>query len=722
MVFDLNEDLAKVEEVPLPETGAEVAVVHGRTIANWIEIADKVSAIAKTKKLSGPEKAENALLEQQLVALKARAGLEAPVVVTEVAERFRAIILSICLEPKIHPHSKTEKPSSQAQVRWNRKIDKTIATQPRFVQAIVERHGGIDGSTNCRDEWTANYVKWTQRSGASADVFVKAPHEAALIRSAHLDKRSGAVSGEDGFIFRTIEGKRTLCMLIDGAYVPIQGKEYKEQKISLSYWDPNARTWQKQAENPYAVKIKDIFSQFKRKTFGYEEVEWIEGRGTVLWNTIQLGSFDTATKKYLSITNIDELPLFKTTTVDELSERYGKKIDLKPGQWAVGFCVTRLTPDDNISDCHSYLEIVRPKQDNPAEFEIIPIGHQPYNFPQGLLQKLFSLGDTLRSGMHIFDESYYFSHRQRTAEWFVFNEGAEEIDRFKTALTQSIAQGKGGAMVFQPTGKNCAFWVQNVYRRVMLRPFSEGLKALAERILPSKGAERTERVFFDLSDDTLNTFVDDLVHSAQQEDIQELHSLLRHYVALLDPDSPTDIQLKFTENYAQKALKEYLAEALKIALRTQKLFKQDPSDAQYSNFLRSFARFFQFFSSTYLRNKLISIFLFIFLGSWRWITVSDINTEWNVLTSSHRESRCAKPDHYLYLPAALFKWQRHKNKRIFAMRRLLGMMGVAAQRQELPPQSRKRFSIDELLSDENFRPLREQTKAALDTIRQMLPG
>src|SRR6185503_4221549 len=125
---------------------------------------------------------------------------------------------------KIHPHSKTDKPSAQSEVRWNHKIDKTIATQPRFVQAVVGRHGP-DGAIQCRDDWTANYVKWTQRSGACDEVFVKTPNEAALIRNAHLDKRSGAVSGEEGFTFRTIEstGKHTLCMLIDGEYVPIQG-------------------------------------------------------------------------------------------------------------------------------------------------------------------------------------------------------------------------------------------------------------------------------------------------------------------------------------------------------------------------------------------------------------------------------------------------------------------------------------------------------------------
>lgn len=719
-VFDLNEDLAKVEETPLPETGAEDEVVNGRTIGNWIEIADRVSAMSKTKKLSGPEKVENGLLEQQLVALKARAGLKVPPLAEAVTQRFRTIILKYCQQPKIHPHGKTDKPSELFEARWNRKIDQTIATQPLFVQAVIGRHG-LDGSIQCRDDWTANYVKWTQRSGACDDVFVKAPNEVGLIRSTHLDKRSGAVSGENGFIFRNIEGKGTLCMLIDGEYMPIQGKAYKERKLSLSYWDPKTHEWKKQAENPYTLKVKDIFSQFKNKTFVYEEVEWIEGRGVALWNTIHLGSFDTTTKKHLSITTIDELPLFKTTTAAELSERYGRKIALQPGQWAVGFCVTRLTPDDNISDCHAYLEVVRPKGDNSNEFEIIPIGHQPYNFPQGPLQKLFSLGATLRSGTHIFDESYFVSHRQRTAEWFVFDKGSEKIDRLKTELTQSIAQGKADAMVFQPTGKNCAFWVQNIYRRVILRPFSEGLKALAERILPTDGAERTERVFFDLSDDALNSFVHDLVRAAKRDDIQELYALLRHYVALLDPSSPTNIRLEFVDDYDQIVLKQYLAEALKIALRTQKLFKQDPSDADYSNFLRCFARFFQWFSS-YLRTKLISLFLFIFLGSWRWVTVRDIDANGNILPSSHRESRWSKPDHYLYLPAALFKWQKRKNKQIFAIRKKLAEIGAAAKMKALPPETRRRFTIHELVSERDFDELNERNKAILDAIMKALPG
>lgn len=718
-VFDLNEDLAKVEETPLPEIGAEDEVVNGRTIGNWIAIAERVSEAAKKIKLSGPEKAEHALLEQQLVALKTRAGLKVPPVAQEVAERFRSIILKYCHQPKIHPHAKADKLSELSEARWKGKIDHTLATQPLFVQAIVERHG-TNGAIECRDDWTANYVKWTLRSGASDAVCIEAPNEAALIRSAHLDKRSGAVSKDKGFIFDTVDGKRTLCMRIDGAYVPIQGKAYKERKISLSYWNPTTRTWQKQAQNPYTLKIRDIFSQFKKKTFGYEEVEWIEGRGVVLWNTIHLGSFDTATKKHLSITTIDDLPLFKTTTAAELSERYGREITLTEGQWAVGFCVTRLTPDDNISDCHAYLEVVRPKRDSPTEFEIIPIGHQPYHFPQGPLEKLFSLGATLRSGMHIFDESYYFSHRQRTGEWFVFDKGAEKIDWLKTELTQSIMQGKGRAMVFQPTGKNCAFWVQNIYRRVILRPFSEELKQLAQRLLPNRRSEEIERVFFDLSDDTLNAFVNDLIEAADQEAIQHLYKLLREYVALLDPGAPTNVPLNFTENYAQKTLKDYLSQALKIALRTQKLFKQDPSDADYSNFLRCYARFLQWFSSTYIRNKLMSLLLFLCLGSWRWVSVRNVDANGNVLSSSHCESRCSKPDHYLYLPAALFKWQKRKDKQILAMRKLFGMMGAAAQRQELPSQSKKRFSIDELLSKENFEPLVKQTQPAVDMLKRLL--
>ena len=689
--FDLNEDLAKVEETPLPQVGAEEMVVNGHKIADWIAIAERVSAAAQRGGLNQNERTETALLEQQLIALKMRVNAVTTPVSTEDAQRFRAIILKYCHERKIHPRSKQEQPSEQIKQQWDQRINHTLANQPLFVQAVVGRHARSD-QIECRDEWTSNYVKWTLRSGASDDVFVKLPNECALLRASHLDKRSGAVSGDKGFIIK--DG--VLCMLIDAKYVPIHGRANKEKEITFSYWDKHDWIAQEKGPDAYTIKIKEVFAQFKRKTYGYQEIEWIGERGVVLWNTIHLGSYRPLTKEHLCCNTLDELPVFKKTTAEELSCRYGRTITLAQGQWAVGFCVTRLTPDDNISDCHSYLEIVRPLRNDPSQFEIIPLGHQPFNFPQGVYEKLMSLGATLPSGIHIFDESYYSSHRQRTAEWFVYDENAPQIEHLKTAINQSITQGKSGALVFQPTGNNCGYWVQTIYRQVILRDFSERLKTLAIRLLPPNGKERTERVFSELTDNTLNGYADQLIANADEAGLQELYTILCDYVSLLSRQKIQDSPLQFINNYARTEFKRYLATALRLTIRSQKLFKQDPFEAKYSNFLRHFANFGKWFSSLYLRNKIGSIFLFI-LGSWRGVNVHDVGEDGAVLTTTHRMSRFSKPDHFLHLPAALFKWQAAKENRIHELGRFLRLVKTAACHPESP---RNRKSWLEVLSED----------------------
>jgi hypothetical protein len=690
--FDLNEDLAKVEETPLPQVGGEEMVVNGRKIADWIAIAQRVTVAAQRAELNQTERTETALLEQQLIALKMRVATVTAPVAKEEAERFRAIILKYCHERKIHPRAKNDQPSEQIKRQWEQRITHTLQSQPLFVQAVVDRHAR-SSEIECRDEWTSNYVKWSLRSGASDDVFVKMPNECALIRAAHLDKRSGAVSGDKGFIIK--DG--VLCMRIDAEDVPIQGRANKEREITFSYWNKHEWVKQDKGQDAYTIKVKEIFAQFKKKTAGYEELEWIEGRGAVLWNTIHLGSYRPSTKTHLCCNSLDELPVFKKTTAEELSYRYGRPITLAQGQWAVGFCVTRLTPDDNISDCHSYLEIVRPLRADPTQFEIIPIGHQPFNFPQNLYQKLTSLGDTLPSGMHIFDESYYLTHRQRTAEWFVYDEGALQIQYLKTAINQSIAQGKGGALVFQPTGNNCSHWVQAIYRQVILHDFSERLKAVATRLLPPNGKERTERIFSELTDNTLNSYADQLIAQADKQDLQELYTILCDYISLLNRQPIQQSTLQFINNYAKTEFKRHLATALRLAIRSQKLFKQDPFEAKYSNFLRSFANFGRWFSSIYLRNKIASLFLFIFVGSWRGVNVHDVAEDGTVLTTTHRMSRFAKPDHFLYLPAALFKWQAAKENRIRELGRLLRLVKTAAR---FPESAKNRKSWLEVLSED----------------------
>lgn len=721
--FDLNEDLATVEETPLPETDGEEVKVNGRKIRDWIEIAEKVTAIAQKRGLNQTEHAEIALLEQQLIALKMRAKVNTDHPLTnEDKEYFRKIVLEYCRQSKIHPRSKHQQPSEQLQHRWQERINHTLESQPLFVKAVLARHTKNSG-IECRDEWTSNYVKWVVRSGASDEVFVKVPNECALIRSAHLDKRSGAISGDRGFTFQNQDGKSTLCMLIDGENLPIQGRKNKEREITFSYWDPQKQTWEKQQKGPdaYTIKIKEVFTQFKRKTSGYEEIEWMEERGAALWNTIHLGSYRPLTKRHLSCHTLDEIPLFKKTTAEELSLRYGRTITLKQGQWAVGFCVTRLTPDDNISDCHAYLEVVRPFRQDATEFEIIPIGHQPFNFPQGIYQKLLSLGDTLPSSIHIFDESYFASHRQRTAEWFVFEKDAPEIEYLKTAINQSIAQGKAGALIFQPTGNNCAHWVQAIYRQVILHNFSERLTSLATRLLPHNGKERTIRVFSELTDNALDGYADQLINDASEADLQELYTLLSDYLCLLARRRIQDSQLSFLKNnsdgemiYAKTDLKHHLATALRLTIRSQKLFKQDPFEAKYSNFLRYFANIGKWFSSIYVRNKIASIFLFVFLGSWRRVNVHDVGENGAVLTTTHKMSRFSKPDHFLYLPATLFKWQAAKENRIRELGKLLGLVKTAAR---IPESPKNRKSFLEVLS-EDF----ENVSHYADHVAQNLPS
>jgi hypothetical protein len=662
----------------------QASSIEGKTVAHWLRSAENKIASSKTKFLFAHEKREVELLERQHLALLYRSGAlkkgydrsAGEALAKQVEPVLRFYISHTKIFPGRHSHGEGEDLANLSAKEKERLVH-ACTRYPKLFEIILQKHEGRPGHF---DGWTADFVKWSLRSGCSIGVFVKTPNEREFFSKIHLDKRSGSIDGNKGIRFCDVGMfgcfKRTLCIKMDDRMVPIQG-DLKNRVITLN-----------NLINPEApgltIRINEIFKSFKMKTSSYENVDYLQG-GIRNWNAIRLGSYNSHTKTLDTVAADSVLRELKTkaplTTLsaNELEERYplSEGIALENGQYALAIRASRQKPNLNVLEAHGYAEIVCREGDR---YFIFPMGVQPIVLPQKALAKLFFITATHRAGLHYPDESFFLTQRQQIG--FLYPLSEAETVRLHQAVSQMQNKADQGNLLFQFGGTNCSYHVQRLFDQVIGAPFFDKIQEIADRAF-SRGNFLIEaidriqyrRAFEGLNHDLLHKILTKLIdHLWEEHNITELRELARLSQQLLSKayqsDIPIDLEMiSMTNPDCKKAVEALLFETIEAARPYRLDLFRSESDQGVLSSLNSLIKAAPW---RWLKRVLINTVFFIF-GSWRWaITRNEApNRPMIPFEASTVAGNPLVQEGYLNHPAALWEWIKNKESRIVRISEVL---------------------------------------------------
>lgn len=657
-----------------------------RPISAWLKSAAEKIDQMKKRFLFAHEKKQLDLLEQQHLALSYRSGAlskgydisQGEALATQVEPIIRAYISHPKIFPGRHQTAEGKEPAPLT-ARERERLIHACTRYPELFRKLIERHTQNPKAT---DEWTANFVKWSLRSGCSIGVFVKMPIERESLSKIHLDKRSGAIDGKKGIAFNDVGVfgcfRRTLCVKMDDKMQPIQG-DFKKRVVTL-----------KNLINPLApgltLRIKDILDSFGKKTHSYGQVDYLAG-GVRNWNSIHLGSYNGRTKK-LDTVAVDsvlrelktKVPLAKLTAV-EMQERYSLPTEpgLVNGQWALALRASRLKPNLNILEAHGYSEIVYKENDR---YFVFPMGVQPISLPQKDLAKLLYLTSTNKSGLHYPDESFFLKQRQQLG--ILFPLSREEEVRLHFAISAMHKSAQEGSLLFQFGGTNCSYHIQRLFDQVIAAPFYEKIQEIADKAF-SQGnflSETIDRMHFkkafeglnhDLLDKILGKLVDHLWEENNTSDLRELAQLCQQLLSkAYQREIPLDPSKISTDNPdCKQPLKAFVFETIEsVRFYRMDLFRIETDQA----LLSSLNKVIKLVPWRWMKQIFANTVLFL-LGSWRWIVVRKPSDTSNRTTARVEISAMAAnplvQEGYLNHPAALWEWMRRKDERLAKLQTIL---------------------------------------------------
>lgn len=550
-------------------------------------LKDRVTHLSK-EHLTKHERIQLKGIEQQLMAYDYRYDILKP-------EEDQGKIADLCqkLEKICKGYKKISKlyPGGDGNLTKNdkRQIHLLCQKYPRFAELLIKNNQNGKSSDFLTTEW----VKFCLREKCSNDVFTQFPHEKILISGCHLAKRTGAVHQSEGIKVINQSGRKVVAMKMNTAighseWVNILDKSLKVTLPNLINADAP----------PYELSIGEMFEQFKKKTQGYENVEYVED-GVVNWHSGILGSFDPSVGKYDVLRPhydtdwLDKVPAIARMNRQQLKEHYPGQTICENGQYGFDVSATRTRADYDIGDCHALIKLIIP--DGEGSFLIKPFGLQTEFLPQTDFDRLANIASTQRGAVHTPDESFYLSQRQSISE--IFPLSLKEFNVLHNLLGNTIEKAFRGDKIFQAIGNNCANFTQKCHRAVIGGHLIDHVQTLVTTKLGDSPFihRKLKDALYAFDDEDLEELLEDVVPKLTYAELSLLiekchYSLSRtlmkdHLENLPSIDDFNSLNIDSTDKPSEE-IQDAVIKLVMLSLNSQHFFRMHALKADYHSFLK----------------------------------------------------------------------------------------------------------------------------------------
>lgn len=659
----LNHYLQALEEIPKPTNINPNTVLSVRespsTKAFNLKVTEWLGRINHFQPLMHAAEQETqedwTLFQQQRIAFLygTKQAQKAPNVDETLLGQFQILLANYRSNKKIFPAAKSIWSDQELE------IFRKACQYPEFVQALLDRQA----SFGTKDPWVEKFLMFCLRDRLSVDVFVELPNEANQLIKNYISSRIGSIDPDFVQLINR-SGKRVLTMKIDGKDVEIQGNANKAKTIKIANRLENGAY---AALPKTSITVDQIYRQFREKNHSYGTVEVTKDFGVRLWHTMDLCTKTDSTTTYLDVTQLgweQRLPKVATLTLDQLQERYPGQTVCENGQYGLVIKATRQHEGRSLLQNHGFFELVIPDQENPETFHICSMGFQPKDLPSSLWDLFFLLGATRLAGVHTADDSSYV--RNRTAESLFLALTDTESTNVLNYLATQIQKGRDGKLYFQPTGENCAFFVQKLYDETLARDFYEGLKNYYVEACscdPTEAQDQIDQVCRGLDTDALNALAEKISnHFIAQNDHAKAKAILDLCLKPINRLSgeefaiPTDLGV-----IERDTLKESLKQLIVFSVTLQQFYKVSLAETTTDTvILKQMLAVVRCIPWKTLQAWLLRVFLFIFFFSWRGFSFSETGENGQEIHHVARSlsSPLAKTGQ-INLPAMLFEWREN---------------------------------------------------------------
>lgn len=353
-----------------------------------------------------------------------------------------------------------------------------IAQYPQFVPLILKDQ-----------KLRELFFKWGIRDNNDIRPFIQYPAIYQRIYRSLLTGRMGVRVSEEMLAIRKIERKKegscgtrkVLQFMFDGKSMSLLNES---KKVTLkNRINPNNPGWE--------TTVGGVLDEAAAKNDRPGRIEVFEKIGFANWNVHEWGSWNG--KGYDNI-DLDQpnwwekLPVQETLSKEDFEKRYGLE-PLKEGEW-VGFAkASRMTTDLDVDETHGYLGVAIPQPN--GRYRLYDFGKFAERFPAGSKDRVLFIGDTLYSKISYPDENYSYGQRQIAAKPFILDP-AKGL-KLMEIVTDYAKRARERNLIFQFAWENCAFWPQEVFRRLFGAEMPNLYKA---KIIDATPSNKILRVYF----------------------------------------------------------------------------------------------------------------------------------------------------------------------------------------------------------------------------------
>lgn len=297
------------------------------------------------------------------------------------------------------------------------------------------------------------FWSWTLRDHNAVGPFIQYPAMQIKLVDSNINGRIGKIQG--GQLLK-IKKKNFSDRIEKTLTLPFEGKD-------LSILNEEALIHFKRGN--YTLRLKEIWKIFKKKFHKVGNLEFLN-QGIVNWNTLKLGHWDAAKKKYQSI-NLNrrdwwrELPLGEIITLKQARKRYGWHLD--GYRWNMAASASRGRPTLDYEETHAYLEIAIPL--SKGRYAIYDFGKVATFFPSNGLETLKIFCLNLFATIAYPDDNIFYSHRQHVHHSFPLLPAQGE--KMMNLIRRDMVKGRAKNFVYQIESENCAEWVYEIITSVM---------------------------------------------------------------------------------------------------------------------------------------------------------------------------------------------------------------------------------------------------------------
>lgn len=400
-------------------------------LADFFSYIQGVEAILEKLSLFSSKEAEKErhALERRKVALLYRLGRENGGVDPEISDPF--LLDSLFNAVEIWKNTQTTLQEKSISF-FDKEIIYQTSQFPLFTDLLLKDNVLLK-----------DFLDWALRDRIAIAPFIEFPFLQEKIIKAALNGRIGRLGGEKLRVQKqNIEGEIRKIVTL-----PIQGKEenlLEEERVILF-------------RGNYSLTLREIFQIFENKQFEPGRLEYLQ-EGIINWNSHCLGWWDAETQSFRQI-NLNhkewwkELPILEKLSLKEARQKFGSHLTGR--EWNIALISSRLTPDLDFNNTHSYTSLAVPQQD--GTYVVYPFGKYATTFPRSVLEALFTLGKTLDATVAYPEENIYYTHRQKARLSFAVNQ--EEAFLYLESIRKDLLLARDGHLVYQIESENCARWV-----------------------------------------------------------------------------------------------------------------------------------------------------------------------------------------------------------------------------------------------------------------------